>query len=79
MRRAARPLDDVRLMFAAVEGKCLVKAAGGIRSVPEVLEFLKAGARRFGSTRTDQFVQAYRELPEEQRFAFSEFIADLAI
>ena len=72
-------LDDVRLMYAAVEGKCLVKAAGGIRSVPEVLEFLKAGARRFGSTRTDQFVQAYRELPEEQRFAFSEFIADLAI
>ncbi len=72
-------LDDVRLMYEAVEGKCLVKAAGGIRSVPEVLDFLKAGARRFGSTRTDQFVQAYRELPEEQRFAFSEFIADLAI
>jgi deoxyribose-phosphate aldolase len=72
-------LEDVRLMFAVVEGKCLVKAAGGIRSVQEVLEFLKAGARRFGSTRTDQFVQAYRELPEEQRFAFSEFIADLAV
>ena len=72
-------LDDVRLMYEAVEGKCMVKAAGGIRSVPEVLEFLKAGARRFGSTRTDQFVQAYRELPEEQQFAFSEFIADLAI
>ena len=72
-------LDDVRLMYEAVEGKCMVKAAGGIRSVPEVLEFLKAGARRFGSTRTDQFVQAYRELPEEQRFAFSEFIVDLAI
>ena len=72
-------LDDVRLMFEAVEGKCQVKAAGGIREVNEILEYLKAGARRFGSTRTAQFVQAFRELPEDQKDAFGEFLIDLSI
>jgi deoxyribose-phosphate aldolase len=70
-------LEDVRLMFEAVEGKCQVKAAGGVRQVDEILAFLRAGARRFGSTRTDQFVRAFRELPEDQREAFGEFLIDL--
>ena len=70
-------LDDVRLMFQAVAGKCQVKAAGGVREIAEVLEFLQAGARRFGSTRTEQFVKAFRALPAEQRAAFGEFILDL--
>ena len=39
-----------------------------------VLEYLKAGARRFGSTRTDQFLRAFQELPEDKREAFSEFL-----
>jgi len=72
-------LDDVRLMAEAVEGKCLVKAAGGIRKIEEVLEYLRAGARRFGSTRTDQFVQAFKALSDEQRAAFSEFLDDLNV
>jgi deoxyribose-phosphate aldolase len=72
-------LDDVRLMYAAVAGMCQVKAAGGIRKIDEVLEYLKAGARRFGSTRTDQFVQAFRELPDERRGEFGEFLSDLTI
>ncbi len=72
-------LDDVRLMYEAVEGKCLVKAAGGVRKIDEILEYLKAGARRFGSTRTDQFVQAFRDLPDERREAFAEFLGDLTI
>jgi deoxyribose-phosphate aldolase len=66
-------LEDVRLMYEAVEGKCLVKAAGGVRTIEEVLAFLKAGARRFGSTRTEQFVQAFQALPDEQRKAFDGF------
>ncbi|MFQ5640337.1 MAG: deoxyribose-phosphate aldolase, partial [bacterium] len=53
-------LDDVRLMYEAVDGRCQVKAAGGIREIHEVLDYLKAGARRFGSTRTDLFVQAFQ-------------------
>jgi deoxyribose-phosphate aldolase len=70
-------LEDVRLMHAAVAGRCQVKAAGGVRQIGEVLEYLRAGASRFGSTRTEQFVQAFRGLPPEQRQQFGEFIADL--
>jgi deoxyribose-phosphate aldolase len=72
-------LDDVRLMYEAVAGRCQVKAAGGVRRIDEILEFLRAGARRFGSTRTDQFVQAFRELPPERRDAFGEFLIDLTV
>lgn len=72
-------LDDVRLMYEAVEGKCQVKAAGGIREINEILEYLKAGARRFGSTRTDQFVRAFQELPEDEKAMFGEFLIDLTV
>jgi deoxyribose-phosphate aldolase len=71
-------LEDVRLMYEAVAGRCQVKAAGGVRQIGEVLEYLRAGARRFGSTRTEQFVQAFRGLAEQERGQFGEFIADLA-
>src|SRR5216117_3904704 len=56
-------LEDVRLMHDVVNGRCQVKAAGGIRELPELLEYLRAGARRIGSTRTDQFVRAFEALP----------------
>jgi deoxyribose-phosphate aldolase len=72
-------LDDVRLMYEAVDGRCQVKAAGGIRKIEEVLEYLRAGARRFGSTRTEQFIQAYREMPEDKRESFGEFLIDLTV
>jgi deoxyribose-phosphate aldolase len=67
-------LEDVRLMYEAVDGKCQVKAAGGVRTIEEVLAFLKAGARRFGSTRTEKFVQAFQAIPEGEKVAFGEFI-----
>ena len=70
-------LDDVRFMYRAVNGKCQVKAAGGVREIDEVLQYLRAGARRFGSTKTDQFFRAFQELPEDQREAFGEFLIDL--
>lgn len=72
-------LEDVRLMYEAVGGKCLVKAAGGVRELPEILEYLRAGARRFGSTRSEQFVQAYRALPSEQKAEYGEFLEDLTL
>lgn len=72
-------LEDVRLMHDTVRGvgECQVKAAGGIRTLDEILEYLRAGARRFGSTRSDQFVHAFRELSDAKRAAFAPFISDL--
>ena len=67
-------VDDVRLMFDAVAGRCRVKAAGGVRTIGDVLAFLEAGARRFGSTRTEQFVAAFDELEAEHRHAFDPFL-----
>jgi deoxyribose-phosphate aldolase len=67
-------LDDVRLMHQVVKGRCQVKAAGGIREIHEVLQYLQAGARRFGSTRTEQFVRAFQELSPTDRAAFAEYL-----
>ena len=69
-------LEDVRLMYEAVEGKCLVKASGGVRTIQQVLAFLQAGARRFGSTRSAEFVQAYQALSDDERRPFAEFIQE---
>jgi len=67
-------LPDVRLMHQVVKGRCQVKAAGGIRTIEEVLEYLQAGARRFGSTRTEHFVRAFQALPAETRASFAEYL-----
>jgi deoxyribose-phosphate aldolase len=69
-------LEDVRLMHRAVAGRCQVKAAGGVRTLDEVLEYLRAGARRFGSTRSDQFVQAFRALSPQDREPFAAYIPE---
>jgi deoxyribose-phosphate aldolase len=71
-------LEDARLMVEAVQGRCQVKAAGGVRELPQVLEYLEVGVRRFGSTRTEQFVRVYDALPEQERARFSPFLSDLA-
>ncbi len=67
-------LEDVRLMYDAVQGRCQVKAAGGIRELDELLEYLRAGARRFGSTRTETFVRAFEALPAEKRMMFADYV-----
>jgi deoxyribose-phosphate aldolase len=63
-------------MYQAVQGRCLVKAAGGIREIREVLAYLEAGARRFGSTRTEQLVRGFEELSPEERGAFAAYLTD---
>lgn len=68
--------EDVRLMYQVVNGRCLVKAAGGIREIREVLAYLEAGARRFGSTRTAQLVEAFQALSPEERAAFAAYLSD---
>ena len=70
-------LDDVRLMYQAVAGRCQVKAAGGIRDIDEVLQYLRAGARRFGSTRTGQFVRAFQDLPADRTTLFAEYVSGM--
>jgi deoxyribose-phosphate aldolase len=57
-------LDDVRLMVRVVRGRCQVKAAGGIRRIEDVLAYVRAGATRIGSSRTE-------DLPEETRAALA--------
>jgi len=49
-----------------------------VRQLNEVLQFLQAGARRFGSTRTDQFVREFQELPPDERAAFSPYLTSAA-
>jgi deoxyribose-phosphate aldolase len=43
-------LDDVRLLRAAVGGRCRVKASGGIRTRAQALAFVEAGADRVGTS-----------------------------
>jgi len=69
-------LEDVRLMYEAVQGRCRIKAAGGVREMSQVLAFLETGARRFGSTRTEQFVHAYEAMAESERAAFARFLPE---
>lgn len=42
-------VEDVRLMYAAVNGHCKVKAAGGIRTLEQCRAMIEAGAERIGS------------------------------
>jgi deoxyribose-phosphate aldolase len=69
-------LEDVRLMYQVVTGRCLVKAAGGIREIRDVLAYLEAGARRIGSTRTEQLVGAFQALSPEERAAFAAYLCE---
>ena len=43
-------VEDVRLMAAAVAGRCLVKASGGIRDAESARAMLEAGASRLGTS-----------------------------
>jgi deoxyribose-phosphate aldolase len=70
-------LEDVRIMHAAVAGRCRVKAAGGIRKLDEILAFLQAGVTRFGSTRTELFVQSYQELPASEKEDYRTYLETL--
>jgi len=42
--------EDVRLMFRTVDGRCQVKASGGIRDRAAALAMIEAGASRLGTS-----------------------------
>ena len=44
-------ISDVKTMLNAVEGKCFVKASGGIRTRESAVEFLNLGVKRIGTSR----------------------------
>ena len=53
-------VEDVRLMRETVGKEMGVKAAGGIRSYPEVIRMIEAGANRIG---TSSAVEIIRNVP----------------
>ena len=50
MGRSGAEIDDVRLIRTVVGDRCGIKAAGGIRSLAQVREFIAAGATRIGTS-----------------------------
>lgn len=47
---AGATIADVKLMKKAVQGKCLVKAAGGVKSYADLVAMIEAGADRIGTS-----------------------------
>lgn len=43
-------IEDVKLMKATVGDKCLIKAAGGVRSHDDLIKMIEAGANRIGTS-----------------------------
>jgi deoxyribose-phosphate aldolase len=53
-------LDDLRLMRANVSDKVQVKAAGGVRTLPALLEVIDAGVTRSGATATALILDTFK-------------------
>ena len=53
-------LDDLRLMRASVSEKVQVKAAGGVRTLPALLDVIDAGATRCGATATAAILDDFK-------------------
>lgn len=53
-------LEDVILMKSSVSEKMLVKAAGGIRTLDPMIDYINAGVTRFGATATKIILDEYR-------------------
>lgn len=59
-------LDDLRLMRANVSEKVQVKAAGGVRTLPALLDVIDVGATRCGATATAAILDAFKAQQEGQ-------------
>jgi deoxyribose-phosphate aldolase len=57
-------VEDVKLLYEAVDGSIGVKASGGIRTFDQVMEMIQAGAARIGTS-------AGRAIVEEAKQQFS--------
>jgi len=57
-------LKDLRLMRANVSDKVQVKAAGGVRTLPALLDVIDAGATRCGATATATILNDFKRMKE---------------
>ena len=55
-------LDDLRLMRRTVSDKVQVKAAGGVRTLPALLDVIDAGATRCGATATAAILDDFKKV-----------------
>ena len=53
-------LEDLRLMRANVSEKVQIKAAGGVRTLPALLDVIDAGVTRCGATATAAVLDAFK-------------------
>jgi deoxyribose-phosphate aldolase len=53
-------IEDLKLMRASVGPNVGIKAAGGVRSLEAALEVIAVGATRFGATRTESILEAFK-------------------
>lgn len=59
-------LDDLRLMRRTVSAHVQVKAAGGVRSLPALLDVIDAGATRCGATATAKILDDFEAAQKGQ-------------
>lgn len=57
-------LDDLRLMRANVADHIQVKAAGGVRTLPALLDVIDAGVTRCGATATATILDDFKRMKE---------------
>jgi len=57
-------LEDLRLMRANVSQKVQVKAAGGVRTLPALLDVIDAGVTRCGATATATILDDFKRMKE---------------
>lgn len=60
-------LEDLRLMRANVSEKVQVKAAGGVRTLPALLDVIDAGVTRCGATATATILDDFKALLEGKK------------
>lgn len=53
--------DDVAFMKTCVNGKCLVKASGGIRTLSDMKQMMEAGADRIGASAGVTIMEEYQQ------------------
>ena len=58
-------LEDLRLMRRSVSEKVQIKAAGGVRTLPALLEVIDAGANRCGATPTAAILDEFKRIREK--------------